>query len=292
MNSFTPERSDAIRTGLVENVAATLPRRRRAVWATGLVLAGVLAGAGASAGAFAATGLLSPVVAPAQPSGQPAPAMPDAVVAPEGLIPGAAIEALLGEPITLPFAEPIDVPLDDRPAGATHARVTITALTAGSLSWGTDAGGNNPSAVWGRSDIADGPASPVWYDFPLDDTVDTLHLDPSGLEGIATVQYITLVPTLFGVNEAGQTYGVTGTAPGEPDLIAVSGIRPDGSSADGYVHAEDLAAFSPDHPGEPRNPEQALEWQEERSERYPDGWDIPIYESDGVTQIGVFHVGG
>lgn len=292
MTTFDPERSDAIRAGLVENVQATQPRRRRAVWATGLVLAGVLAGATASAGAFAATGMLGPVAGPILPSGQPTPALPDAVVAPDGIVPGAPLEVLVGDSVTVPFADSTEIPLGDRPTAATHARVTITALTAGSLVWGTDAGGNNPSGTWGSADVADGPASPVWYDFPLDDSVVTLYLEPNGLDGIATVQFVTLVPTLFRVNESGQSYGVSGTQLGEPDLVSVSGIAPDGSTVGGYVLAEDLQAFSPDHPGQPKNPKQALEWQEKRDEHYPDGWDIPVYESDGVTQIGVFHVGG
>jgi hypothetical protein len=54
----------------------------------------------------------------------------------------------------------------------------------------------------------------------------------------------------------------------------------------------DLTAFSPDHPGEPKNPEQALEWQNELAEIYPDGWTVPVYESDGETVIGKFQIGG
>ncbi|WP_404430932.1 hypothetical protein LG299_13085 [Microbacterium lacus] len=59
MVNFTPERSDTIRANLIHHVAENPPqRRRRALWATGFVLAGALAGAGASAGAFAASGRL------------------------------------------------------------------------------------------------------------------------------------------------------------------------------------------------------------------------------------------
>jgi len=54
MAIFTPERSDTIRANLISHIAENPPRRRRrALWAAGLVLAGALAGAGASAGAFA-----------------------------------------------------------------------------------------------------------------------------------------------------------------------------------------------------------------------------------------------
>ena len=31
--------------------------------------------------------------------------------------------------------------------------------------------------------------------------------------------------------------------------------------------------------------------QAERDQKYPNGWDFPLYESDGETQIGTFHIG-
>jgi hypothetical protein len=57
MVSFTPQRADTIRANLINHVAENpVPRRRPALWAAGLVLAGALAGAGASA-ALASSGL-------------------------------------------------------------------------------------------------------------------------------------------------------------------------------------------------------------------------------------------
>lgn len=56
MVHFTPERSDSIRANLINHVAENFrPRRRRTLWAAGLVLVGALAGAGVSAGALAGT---------------------------------------------------------------------------------------------------------------------------------------------------------------------------------------------------------------------------------------------
>ena len=53
MANFTPERSDTIRANLINHVAENpQPRRRRALWAAGFVLAGVLAGAGALGGSL------------------------------------------------------------------------------------------------------------------------------------------------------------------------------------------------------------------------------------------------
>lgn len=40
---------------------------------------------------------------------------------------------------------------------------------------------------------------------------------------------------------------------------------------------------------QPKTPEEAIAIQNSRS---PDGRDIPLYEKDGKTVIGVFHVGG
>ncbi|MBB2924088.1 hypothetical protein [Cellulomonas cellasea] len=61
MASFTSERSDAIRAHLINHVAENRPpRRRRAVWGAGFLVAGALVGAGTSAAALAATGTLDP----------------------------------------------------------------------------------------------------------------------------------------------------------------------------------------------------------------------------------------
>ena len=289
MNDFDPGRSAAIRAGLIDQARAPLPRRRRALWAIGLLTAGALVGAGASAGAFAATGSLQLV--PATPTGEPSPHLPDAVDAPAGVIPGAPLVVLLGAPRSVSIEGPLEVPLTERPAEATHARVTITALTAGDLSWGTDASGNNPSGSWNDDDVPEDGTTSTWYDFPLDGTTTALYLTPAGrFTGIATVQYITQIPTRLGINARGESYGVGG--PGaEPDLVAVSGTAPDGSAVEGYARATDLAAFSPDHPEQPSNREQALRWQSERDERYPGGWDIDVYASDGETVLGTFHIG-
>lgn len=291
MVNFTPERSDTIRANLINHVAENPQlRQRRAHWAAGFVLAGVLAGAGASAGAFAATGLL--YTTPAQPSGQPTPDYPDAVAAPPGVTPGSPIISLLGEPITQLFDAATEIPLEDRPAAATHARVTITPLTPGALNWGTDAAGNNPSGSWSAQDLTAGVDPATWYDFPLDDSVTTLYLNPTGFSGVVTVQYITHVPTRLGVNGNGQTYGGMGSIEGEPDLVSVIGTAPDGTAIGGYAFASDLNASSPDHPGLPTSPEEALRWQEETQAKYPNGWTIPVYTADGKTQIGTFQIGG
>jgi hypothetical protein len=281
--TFTPERSDAIRAGLITVAASRAPRRRRVLASAGLVLAGVLVGG--SAVAFAAMGTWTPVAA--IPSPAPAPEHTDLADPQPGRIPGEPIVTVLGDPIVWKVTGVTEFPLTDRPAEATHARVTFT-CTVGSFSWGTDAGGNNPSV---SCDTA-GSSVTAWYDFPLDAGATTFYVaGPKDGEAVLTLQYLAQVPTSFGVNENGQTYGVDRGDQGTPDLVFVGGEAPDGSPVDGYARAVDLQAFSPDHPGLPSNPEEALRWQREREERYPDGWEIPVFASDGTTRLGTLRMG-
>jgi hypothetical protein len=83
---------------------------------------------------------------------------------------------------------------------------------------------------------------------------------------------------LWPKNVSGQTYGTpTETVYGyhEPDLIRVEGTN----GRTGYAYRDQLAG------PEPSSPEQALQWQASQ-----DGVRvvIPVYNADGVTQIGEF----
>lgn len=286
--TFDPDRSDAIRVMLVDQARPAPRRRRRTLGAVALVIAGAVGGAALSTAALAATGQLA--TASGLPSGQPTPTLPDAIDAPAGTLPGSPVTVLLGTSTTLPITEATTFPLADRPEGATHVRVYVTPQAGGGIKFGTDAGGNNPYATWNSDDV--GTDSAMWDDLPLDSTTDTLYLTPySGFTGIATIQFITAVPTHLATNANGDTYGVEGGPDGTPDLVSVWATAPDGSMVEGYVRTVELNAFSPDHPGQPTSPAQAGEWQEERGNAYPNGWDIPAFAEDGVTQVGTFHVG-
>lgn len=289
--TFTPERAAAFRAALVGHVATTQVPRKRALIAASLVLVGAVGGAGITTAAYASSGGFASVQTPGQPSGQPSPGLDAAVTAPPGVQPGAPIVSLLGTTNTRNILGASEIPLVDRPDAATHVRVTVTALTPGSVSWGTDPGGNNPSAKVSQAGI-DAGLSVSGYDFPLDSTAPALFVDPSdGYTCIVTFQYVNYVPTHLARNAQGNTYGVEGGPDGTPDLIFVSGTGSDGRPVEGYASAAELYATSPDHPGLPSSPAEALEWQDEIGEKYPDGWDIPVYESDGTTQIGTFHIG-
>lgn len=85
-------------------------------------------------------------------------------------------------------------------------------------------------------------------------------------------------PLKLRLNASGQTYGSSSNA--DPDLVAVVFA----SCAHGYVYREDLEGF------QPRSPKEALAYQDTPEGRK--GRDIPVYESDGTTLIGQFHVDG
>ncbi len=292
METMIERRSAATRTMLTDYVGDHPAHKRSRVWGVGLILVGALAGASVSTAAFAATSLLTP--GPAFPTGQPTPDLPASIPAPAGVTPGSPMIVALGDPVTVAFDGATTVALTSRPVSATHLRVTVSpavtsdddsAASGGRFTYGTDAGGNNPSGSWTASDIAGGTAG-GWYDFPLDDSVTTLYLSSDGAHAVATLQYLTHVPTDLGVNANGDTYGVTGSSHGEPDLIAV--VATNGQY--GYVYRSELedadgtaAARGFSSPGD------ALAWQQTGAGATHV---IPVYEADGTTKIGEFQVGG
>ncbi|OME92225.1 hypothetical protein BK123_16585 [Paenibacillus lautus] len=83
-------------------------------------------------------------------------------------------------------------------------------------------------------------------------------------------------------NKNGQTYGSSADAASpetEPELISAIGV--DGTA--GYVLKKDLDGE------QPKSPQDAIAIQNSRS---PGGRAIPLYDVEGATVIGVFHVGG
>jgi hypothetical protein len=83
----------------------------------------------------------------------------------------------------------------------------------------------------------------------------------------------------YPTNAAGQTCGGDKPLVENPDLVKVQATN----GKAGYSLKADIY---PD--ADPRTPEEA----EEITKRGLRGYMIPVYESDGVTQIGVFQVGG
>lgn len=84
----------------------------------------------------------------------------------------------------------------------------------------------------------------------------------------------------YPTNKNGQTYGSAADATSpetEPELIISIGV--DGT--EGYVLKKDIDGE------QPKSPEEAIAIQNSRS---AGGRDIPLYDLDGETVIGVFHV--
>jgi hypothetical protein len=120
---------------------------------------------------------------------------------------------------------------------------------------------------------------------------DVIHVRPEhGARSIVSLQYLTVVETAWGVNDAGETYGVSKPGLGDPDLVAAQGVDAHGDAVTGYVRGAELGAQCPGS-APPATPEQALDQQERCERDYPEGFDIPLYASDGVTVVGTFHVG-
>ena len=267
---FSPERSTAIRSLILEEIKgapASAPTSRswaRAIAAFGL--AGAITGGVVSA---AASDLFWPNPGPG------------------GL--GAPIVSVLEDGFTAAGTGSEEIPIPKAPAGATHLQVIFTCGSGGSFTWGTDPV-NNPGSSCSAAEIGSRQAS-ASYDFPLTANTTTFFIDTGSENSWQTsARFLGKQPTVYGTNANGETYGVAGEGAEQPDLIAASGVDPNGQRVDGYARKVDLDAFSPDHPTLPSNPEEALAWQLERDQKYPDGWDIPIYSSDGITQIGVQHI--
>lgn len=271
VTDFTPRRSDAIRASLVDLVDAPASHRRRLALGVGTAIAVVLATGG---GVAAAAGIWNPGIA-----------------APEGVTPGMGASESLASPVEYVIdGSPVEIPLDP-PSGATHVRATLTCTSAGTTGWGLDAAGNNPSSTCTEDDVAPGSRSgAAWMDFRLDGA-STFYVQPvDGATSVLTLEFLGVEQTAWGVNDDGETYGTIRPDGQEPTLQLASGRDFEGALVDGYVRTGDLTVQCPGAPM-PTTPEQALAQQERCDREYPDGFDIPLYESDGTTQIGWFRVG-
>lgn len=200
-------------------------------------------------------------------------------------VPGEPVVASSGEVINLGFVQHVRLPL--QPAeGVTHVRVTVACASEGVTSWGVDPTGNNPSIGCSGSDPE---GSVAFHDFPLTSPTNLLVVEGTANLHV-TLAYLSLTRSVWSVNESGDTLGAIQPDGEVPDLQAATGVDANGTMVGGYVRTDDLNAFGPDWPGQPSSPEEAIRWQAERSRLYPNGWDIPLYRSDGRTQIGTFHI--
>ena len=199
------------------------------------------------------------------------------------VLPGAPVVTLLGARVTESLEGSSTVTLDHPPAEATHIRIAVTCLTAGTIGWGFDPA-NTPSMSCVASDVPD----TGWEDVPLTGSTVLHVLAADSVSLRLEYQYANHRPTDVATNAAGETFGVGGAE--SPDLVAVIGRDDAGNLVEGYARSSELdVAGLP----QPQNPDEAAEYMEqiaELAEQYPEGYPVPVYESDGVTRIGTFYV--
>lgn len=118
-------------------------------------------------------------------------------------------------------------------------------------------------------------------DYLSESSRDVPVYDVNGVNVIGSIHY-GAKNMIFPKNNNGQTYGSAADASSpemEPELISAEGV--DGTK--GYVLKKDLDGEKP------KSPEEAIAIQNRRP---PGGVDIPLYDVDGETVIGVFHMEG
>ena len=111
----------------------------------------------------------------------------------------------------------------------------------------------------------------------------TLVVDgPADAGYSVSVSWLSTPAAGWKVNQNGQTFG-PGVDGNVPDLIASSGQDAAGNSVEGFVYS--LDAFGPPQ----STPEAVAEQKRLRLLEFPNGLDLPLYASDGVTVLGTFH---
>ncbi|GAA4167453.1 hypothetical protein [Gryllotalpicola koreensis] len=247
-----PVFAHGLRELLIRQVEAA-PRRRRLArwrWGVGAVLAIGLLGGG--------TAIASQVF----------------------LQPGADAHANLAAPVSVTETGTATIQLGHRPKGASELYLELDPLDPGTYLLGrggasvsADTSGNNATTYYVHL-----------FELDLGGTSYTITTSTPTLRWTATLTWVSAHATAWGVNAAGQSYGVQNEN-GSPDLIAATATN----GKDGYVLRTDLedadgtTAMKSFH-----SPQDALDWQKahEGKDVY-----IPVYRSDGKTRIGVFKVG-
>jgi hypothetical protein len=168
------------------------------------------------------------------------------------------------------------VSLGTRPADATTVKVSLGCLDPGKIYWPD--GGN---MICGASDVESPDVDPTKLNYGVMDlSPDQTTIQIRATAGMSwklAARYLHTEKTPWGVNARGQTFGVENDD-GSPDLVAAVATN----GRQGYVLNSELLG------PQPTSPADALA----QNNAHPNGRDIPVYESDGQTQIGTFHIGG
>lgn len=189
------------------------------------------------------------------------------------VLPGGTEVTDLTAPIGATHTGSAVIDLGPRPHDSTGVEVEFRCLSVGYVRFpdgsGSSCDGEEPKTPDGQF--------PTMLRLPLSPGQDTIRFE-AGPEVRWEVQsrYVNERATDWKVNANGQTYGVLKDNR-EPDLqavVATNGLL-------GYAFTRDLNAAGGPPPTDPA----------EAAARKTVSVDIPVYESDGITRIGDFHVG-
>lgn len=188
-------------------------------------------------------------------------------------LPGSTVTTQLAGAVTVGGSGTETITLGPQPQGANAISLTVTCLTPGWFSF-ADGSGEKCSTADTRH------AASVTETLPLAVGQDTTVITAApGTRWRATAFYASTTQIPYGTNASGQTYGTDGGQGGspvhEPDLIAVQATN----GKLGYAYASQLNGPTPTSPA-PAVADNNLPARV-----------IPVYESDGKTQIGQFKVG-
>jgi hypothetical protein len=188
-------------------------------------------------------------------------------------IPGGTVTTQLAPAVTVTGTGTETVNLGAQPHGANSISLTFTCLTPGTFVF---ADGSSANCFMADADHPSHLSETLPLALGQNSTVITAG---AGERWQATVSYTSTTRTPYKTNANGQTYGTDGGEPGgplhQPDLMAVQATN----GKLGYAYATQLNGPTP------TSPSQALADNNQATRT------IPVYESDGKTQIGEFKVG-
>lgn len=194
-------------------------------------------------------------------------------VAANYVLPGEDQVTQLDSPRTVTGSGTQTLQLGHVPAATDALETTLTCLDAGTLTWP-----DGSSMTCRTSDIGStGTGHLAW-------TANQGSFRLTATEHMRWKLEYTFShrhPTALQTNATGQSYG-TDTSKKHPDLIAAEATN----GRQGYISAADDAAASC---GNVKTPAEAIKCNQDHAGKTET---IPVYESDGVTQIGVFEIKG
>lgn len=191
--------------------------------------------------------------------------------------PGGTRVGELRAPVVSNVTGTVTISLGERPATANAVVISIWCLSGGTLQLPSPLGGSMACSPKDAAEVDD-RATSGGNIVKLAPGVDSLRFkaSPGSAWQVETI-YVRAEQVPWAVNANGDTYGVA-NEDGQPDLVSVYATN----GRTGYAFTTEL-----DGP-EPTSPADGLAQQEANEGK---SRTIPVYESDGETQIGEFVIG-